>query len=219
MSFILDALKKSEAERNRQSGPTLIDMRVAAPRRRSPVWMMALLVVLLANLVVLGIVLWRSPAPTAATPPPPVAAPVAPVAPPANVLPPPVLPAESGPAAAALPEPRMPPPEVMRAPPEPAPPAPQRQSPPVTAEDPAQVAAEAGLPSVSDLQLSGTALPELRLALHVYDRNPASRYVLLNSQRMREGDSTADGVVLERITEAGAVLSWRGQRFRIVAGQ
>lgn len=216
MSFILDALKKSEAERNRQSGPTLIDMRVAAPRRRSPVWMVALLVVLLANLVVLGIVLWRSPAPTAAMPPP-VAAPVAPAAPPANALPPPVLPPESAPAAT-LPEPRMPPPEVVRTPPEPPAP-PPRQSTAVAAEDPAQVAAEAALPSVSDLQLSGTALPELRLALHVYDRNPANRYVLLNSQRMREGDSTAEGVVLDRITEAGAVLSWRGQRFRIVAGQ
>ena len=29
MSFILDALKKSEAERNRKSGPVLMDMRIA----------------------------------------------------------------------------------------------------------------------------------------------------------------------------------------------
>ena len=62
MSFILDALKKSEAERNRQSGPTLIDMRIAPPRRRLPVWIIALTVILLANFAVLAIVLLRSPA-------------------------------------------------------------------------------------------------------------------------------------------------------------
>ena len=38
MSFILDALKKSEAERNRKSGPVLMDMRIAPPRRQLPVW-------------------------------------------------------------------------------------------------------------------------------------------------------------------------------------
>ncbi len=34
MSFILDALKKSEAERQRQTGPTLLEVRVTQPRRR-----------------------------------------------------------------------------------------------------------------------------------------------------------------------------------------
>ena len=38
MSFILDALKKSEAERQRQAGPALLEMRVVRPRRRIPVW-------------------------------------------------------------------------------------------------------------------------------------------------------------------------------------
>ncbi len=38
MSFILDALKKSEAERQRQTGPTLLELRVTQPRRRYPAW-------------------------------------------------------------------------------------------------------------------------------------------------------------------------------------
>ena len=38
MSFILDALKKSEAERQRQAGPALLEMRIVRPARRLPVW-------------------------------------------------------------------------------------------------------------------------------------------------------------------------------------
>ena len=35
---------------------------------------------------------------------------------------------------------------------------------------------------------------------------------------MREGDATSDGVMLEHITERGAVLSWRAQRFTLTPG-
>ena len=38
MSFILDALKKSETDRQRQSAPALFEVKVAAPRRRFPLW-------------------------------------------------------------------------------------------------------------------------------------------------------------------------------------
>ena len=34
MSFILDALKKAEAERQRQTGPTLLEVRVTQPRQQ-----------------------------------------------------------------------------------------------------------------------------------------------------------------------------------------
>jgi general secretion pathway protein B len=66
MSFILDALKKSEAERQRQTGPALLEMRVHAPRRRLPLWALAIGVLLLINIVVLGWLTWRH-APAAAT--------------------------------------------------------------------------------------------------------------------------------------------------------
>ena len=77
----------------------------------------------------------------------------------------------------------------------------------------------ADLPSAEALRQDGVAVPELRLALHVYDANPAVRYMLLNSQRMREGDATSEGIRLERITETGAVLSWSGRRFLLKPGQ
>ncbi len=60
MSFILDALKKSELERQRQSVPGLVDSGVARPRSRLPVWAIALGALLAVNLLVLLFVLTRS---------------------------------------------------------------------------------------------------------------------------------------------------------------
>ncbi|HTV98508.1 MAG TPA: general secretion pathway protein GspB [Steroidobacteraceae bacterium] len=60
MSFILDALKKSEVERQRQAIPGLMDVRTAPPRARFPAWAAALAVLLAVNLAVLAVVLTRS---------------------------------------------------------------------------------------------------------------------------------------------------------------
>jgi general secretion pathway protein B len=55
MSFILDALKKSESERQRQNGPSLYEMRVTPPRMRLPLWAVAIVVLLGVNL---SVVVW-----------------------------------------------------------------------------------------------------------------------------------------------------------------
>lgn len=55
MSFILDALKKSESDRQRQSGPALFEVKVAPPRTRLPLWAIAVAALLVVNL---GIVMW-----------------------------------------------------------------------------------------------------------------------------------------------------------------
>ena len=55
MSFILDALKKSESDRQRQSGPALFEVKVAPPRPRLPAWAIAIAALLVVNL---GIVMW-----------------------------------------------------------------------------------------------------------------------------------------------------------------
>ena len=55
MSFILDALKKSESDRQRQTGPALFEVKVAPPRTRLPAWAIAIAVLLVVNL---GIVMW-----------------------------------------------------------------------------------------------------------------------------------------------------------------
>lgn len=57
MSFILDALRKSEHERQRQTGPALVETPVAAPATRTNRWATAAIVLLLINLVALGVVL------------------------------------------------------------------------------------------------------------------------------------------------------------------
>ncbi|MDA8248122.1 MAG: general secretion pathway protein GspB [Rhodospirillales bacterium] len=62
MSFILDALKKSESARQRQAGPSLFEVKVAAPRRGLPVWAAGLGALLLIIIAVLGWMLWRRPA-------------------------------------------------------------------------------------------------------------------------------------------------------------
>jgi general secretion pathway protein B len=66
MSFILDALKKSEAERQRQAGPTLLELRVTRPPRRYPLWSLVVGVLLAVNVAVLLTFLLRRPPPAAA---------------------------------------------------------------------------------------------------------------------------------------------------------
>ncbi len=62
MSFILDALKKSESDRQRQSGPSLFEVKVAPPRRTLPIWAIAIAVLLGINIIVVSWMLLRRPA-------------------------------------------------------------------------------------------------------------------------------------------------------------
>lgn len=83
MSFILDALKKSESDRQRQSGPALFEVKVAPPRAGLPAWAIGVLALLTVNLGILGWMLWRrspaqTPPATAATSAPPATAAAAP---------------------------------------------------------------------------------------------------------------------------------------------
>jgi general secretion pathway protein B len=59
MSFILDALKKSENERQRQVGPSLADVQVTQRRADKPWWVVAVAALLVLNLGVLLVVLMR----------------------------------------------------------------------------------------------------------------------------------------------------------------
>ncbi len=205
MSFILDALKKAESERNRASGPVLVDVRIAPPRRRLPAWAWVLGGVLLANLAVLAWLMLREPAAVqpaaangAAAPAPAVAMQAPASAAPALEVPPVaaehVIPqATYIPPAAAMPAPVAPPPAKPRAPVE-------------------------QLPTAKELQATGVSLPPLLMNLHVYDPSPALRYVLLNGLRLMEGEFTPDGIKVETITENGVVLEARGQRFLLPTG-
>jgi general secretion pathway protein B len=234
MSFILDALKKSEAERSRNSGPILLELRQAQPRPRLPWWAVVIGVALVANLGVLGYALLRPDPPPAATEPvmapaaaPAAQAPAAQSPAPVAVVPsaavvqalPPVVAADPGaggvlpdPALAQTPLPAMDPDDLPAI-------APRQMPPPATNAPRPAAGSELGLPTMADLVGAGVRLPDLRLALHAYDPVPASRYVLLNSTRLREGEVTPEGLRVEQITETGVVLDFRGRRFMLRPGE
>jgi general secretion pathway protein B len=56
---------------------------------------------------------------------------------------------------------------------------------------------------------------DLRISAHVYSDDPAFRRVAVNDNLRREGDAVAVDLVVEEITERGAVFSYRGYRFRM----
>jgi len=203
MSFILDALKKSESERHRNSGPVLMDVRIAPPRRRLPLWAWIIVAVLGINLLILAWLLWLSPR---RSEPPQVAVQAAPGA----AAPAVQSPLPPGPAQPAV---------VLPEPPPPAQPAAAMTTPAPVASAAAPTPIDTtALPRYQDLVSSGVALPTLQLNLHVHDAQPANRYVLLNGGKLREGEFTPDGVKVLQIVPAGVVLEMRGQRFFLAAG-
>lgn len=231
MSYILDALRKSDQQRRLGGVPTLAYAQVApiAPER-SAILQNGLLG--LSLIVSIGmLIVWLRPPPpepaaitTIATmaaiaekpraSPPPQA--VLPLAAPAKLEPPPPRPEASAPAAAA-PIPAL------------AVPAPTRKL-PVTARSetrnlpPAAVAASpegAGdaLPrkptASSDLPSSiRKTLPVMSVAVHAYSATPGDRLVSINGRMLREGDTLAPGLKLEQITSDGMIFTYRGYRFR-----
>jgi hypothetical protein len=56
-------------------------------------------------------------------------------------------------------------------------------------------------------------LPPLRLDLHVYAAAPAERYAFINMHKVREGDTTSDGMQVMQITRDGVVLRYRNTEF------
>lgn len=82
MSFILDALKKSENDRQRQSGPALFEVRVAPPRSKLPLLAIVIVSLLVVNLGVVGWIMLRKPASAAAPAVPTVAVPAGTATPP-----------------------------------------------------------------------------------------------------------------------------------------
>jgi general secretion pathway protein B len=72
-------------------------------------------------------------------------------------------------------------------------------------------------PSRDEVVAQGTQVPDLRLDLHVYDPDPAKRFVFINMRKLREGDSLPEGVRLDSITQTGAKLTYRGTQFTLDA--
>ncbi len=228
MSFILDALKKSENERQRQAGPALLEMRIVRPARRLPIWALVVGVLLIISV---GVLAWLALRPA---PAPAAAATTALAAAPASAGVSSNAPAAAGGAGAqaqarAAPDTAgtaMPPADLGGAP----------AAAPAAVQPPAQTAnmAAEGNPADNEPAVAppagstqeaggagnlhtyaelGGSLPELRLDLHVYAANPAERYAFINMHKVREGDVTAEGVQVKEITREGVVLEYHGTEF------
>jgi general secretion pathway protein B len=220
MSYILDALRRADAERERDPGRGIHAQPVPLPAesaRRFPWWIAALAVALV--LVVAGALLLR-PAPRVALdlgmPPPnaPVARqpattrPVAPVA--AEVSPPPPQPVP-------VPVPERVPvrPAVVRAPPVTAPAVPARHAPSAPVVAPPVSAAER-IFAISELPPEvQRELPKLPVSGGVHSDNPAQRMLIVGGQVVTEGAEAAPGVLVEQIRPKSAVLKFRGYRFSV----
>jgi hypothetical protein len=212
MSFILDALKKSENSRLRQDHPAIFDAQAAAVRRQGlPRWGVALIVLLGLNLLILAYALWRPSEPPEAMPTVRAESTTASAAAqtaaapaqsrPALAAPAPTAPALAAPPSATSTRPMAAPPSVAR-----------RSTPPAF---PVSSEESPTLPSRDDLLAAGAAIPEANLNMHVYDASPPLRFVLLNGQRLREGEVSREGLRVEQILPSGVLLSTGGNSFML----
>lgn len=58
-------------------------------------------------------------------------------------------------------------------------------------------------------------LPELRISVLVYAERPENRFLLLNGERIREGDELPNGLRLEEIQRDRAIFNYRNYRFHL----
>lgn len=69
--------------------------------------------------------------------------------------------------------------------------------------------------SLSDLPPSVRQdLPAIAISGHSYSADPSLRIVLINGSTMREGQTISGGLILEKITSDGVILSYQGYRLR-----
>lgn len=221
MSYILEALKKSQAERQLGELPSihaasLHGAGMAAPASRKPLWLALAGAVLVLFVVLL---IWRQPWQGPVSAPPvavaPVAVPVAPVAAPVVVA----VPVAPKPAVAAAPAPS-PAPLPVVVPPAKLPPvavAPMPAAPAVPAAQAAPApAADDSLPGMRDLpEPIQRQIAPLAIGGYIYSKDPADRLLLIDKILRHEGEEVAPGLVLEKLQPKAAVFSFKGYRYRV----
>jgi len=215
MSYILDALRRADAERQRGQVPGLGAQPAAmaadtdAPRRL-PGWTIAAgILAVAAGLVAL--VMWRTQ--PGAPPAAPVSAALpAPAAPPRASVPPALPVVVSAPQPAPLSQP------AAAAATTPGPPLVAQRPLPAPAATPT---AAASRPEVAATPLAALSadqrrvLPPLVVGGSIWSDSAAQRFVIINGQLVHEGEAVASGVVVERITPRSAILRWRELRIEL----
>ncbi len=216
MSFILDALRKSEHERQRSEVPGLSQVPLATPQPQLPRWALAVIGVLVAAVLVLGGAWWQStsapaelaPAPTVERsvelPPPSLRSAVPQQAAPSRPL-------SQDPGGVVAREPRPPPTPRRRA--RPARPRSWRCRRSTRADSPTERPRCRARPRSPP---KASLLPTLRLELHAFSAQPRERFVFINGRKYVEGERLVEGPQLVAIEPTGAVLTHAGRRFLLV---
>jgi general secretion pathway protein B len=81
---------------------------------------------------------------------------------------------------------------------------------PVAAPAPERIALLQELPAHIQREI-----PPIAINGYLYASNPADRSVLINNRLRREGDQLADGLTLEKLLPSEMVLNYRGYRYRV----
>jgi general secretion pathway protein B len=234
MSIILDALRKSESERLREAETHRSELPRARGRTRMPWWVWAVALLLLANIaVLLWLVLRPAPATTdsftsraagrevrdlerlaAAGTETTGSAAAAGARRTTPDIPPAQFPVRNAEPAAA---PTLAPTDAIRAAAMPT--LAQRAAEAVAAEGPGRIAGNNGGNGLRGEAPSNlpTTLPEgvpaLDVSLHYYDSASSRSFISINGHTARDGTVLPEGPQVERVTEEGAILNYRGQRF------
>jgi len=193
MSFILDALKKSETERQEQ-GSAEFSRVPTSPGNASPArWLWMLAALLAVNFAVLIGILMQPDATPEATPDAAVVQPEVTTVQEA-------APSFEDQVAVAI-EDRPEPPPVQEPVAATVTPAPRHTS-------------IAVLPTIDQLRLDGSLqIAELHLDIHVFSEVPSERFVFINMAKHREGSRTDEGPVVREIRADGVVLEHQGRVF------
>ncbi|MGB4335905.1 MAG: general secretion pathway protein GspB, partial [Chromatiaceae bacterium] len=56
-------------------------------------------------------------------------------------------------------------------------------------------------------------LPSFLLTVHIYDAEPAKRFVMIDGRKLRQGDASRGGILVEEILPDGVALSFEGHPF------
>lgn len=186
MSYILDALKKSEAERSRGVVPTLLTPPQTPFRTGIVGWVLVAVLVVNAGLLV-GWLYWPSPGSIAPAPTSETTTTTSPTVAPTSRT------SDTPAATPQAPSQPLESPASVVAPPAPA---------PTASESSASVQSDAGGADVS-------------FSTHVYATDPSMRAVTMNGKRFVEGDTIRSGVRIMEITETGVVLDVNGRRIPV----
>lgn len=235
MSYILDALRKSQQARQPGTAPrtgAVHNISLALPISG---WWLALGIFLLFGLLLGAYLFWRStigvlPKPAVETAPsqPVAAAPVPATGPttPATVDKPAPAPEPSAKKSAPvtdlaeqakLPAPAAPPKKIttaVRSPKKPA--AKNRPEAVKTATAPAVPLVMDDTPLLQQMPEDFQhALPSLAVTIHVYSQEESQRILFINNREYRKGSQIEGGIRVEDIVPDGVVLSYQGERFKL----